>query len=76
MAVSEELLTLGQVARACGVPPHRAKYAIAEYAIAPRQRAGILRLWAPEQVAEVKVALGRIARHHSSVAATAGEGGR
>jgi hypothetical protein len=71
-----ELLTLGQVARACGVAPHRAKYAIAEYGIEPRQRAGILRLWAPEQVAAVKIALGRIARHPSSVAALGGEGGR
>ena len=71
------LLTLGDVARACGVPPHRAKYAIAEYGIEPRQRAGILRLWAPEQVAAVRAALIRISRHHSSApVAAAREGGR
>ena len=68
-----ELLTLGQVARACGVAPHRVKYAVAEYRIEPRQRAGILRLWAPDQLAAVKAALSRIARRSGSLA---GEGGR
>ena len=55
-----DLLTLTDVARACGVRKHRAKYAVDEYDIAPRQRAGVIRLWHRDQLPSIKSALARI----------------
>jgi hypothetical protein len=61
MVETGRLLTLGDVARECGAKPSRVKYALTEYRIEPHQRAGILRLFHPEQIPEIKAALRRIA---------------
>jgi hypothetical protein len=55
------LLTIGDVAAACGVKIHVARYAVAEYRIEPYQRVGIVRVWHPDQLPEIKSALQRIA---------------
>lgn len=57
---TSELLTIRGIARECGVPVHRAKYAAELYDIAPDQRAGIIRLWRAERVQEFKSAIRRI----------------
>lgn len=57
----KQLLTLGDLARETGIPPHRVKYALAAFDIRPVQRAGILRLFSPEQLPHIKSCLGRIA---------------
>lgn len=58
---TETLLTIGDIARECGVQQHIVKYAIASYSIEPRQRAGIIRLWSRDQLDEIKSALKRTA---------------
>jgi hypothetical protein len=60
------LLTLGDVLRECAaefpdVRLHQLKYAIASYRIEERQRAGVLRLWHPDDLPQIKSALRRIA---------------
>lgn len=55
------LLTLGDIARRLNASSHRVKYAIEQYHIAPRMRAGIIRLWLEEDIARVASALARIA---------------
>lgn len=61
-ATDSNLMTLGDVARQFpGVPLHRIKYVIDSHRIAPRRRAGILRMWHPDDVAVIREALQRIA---------------
>jgi hypothetical protein len=55
-----EFLTIRDVASACGVRMHQAKYAVDEYSIEPRQRAGIIRLFHRDQLPTIKSALARI----------------
>lgn len=54
-------LTIRDVAKACGVRTHQAKYAAAEYDIAPRLRVGIIRLWSVEDLPRFRSVLSRIA---------------
>jgi hypothetical protein len=65
---SADLLTLGDISRAFGVRQHVAAYAIREYDIAPRQRAGIIRLWGRDQLSEIKSAILRVAARRGKVA--------
>jgi len=58
----EPVLTIGDIHRR--LPSHRLhqiQYAIREYAIEPRRRVGIVRLWAEADVATIAAALRRIA---------------
>ena len=55
-----DLLTTGQVARQLGVPRARVDYAIDKGGIRERGRAGIFRLFAPEQVPVIAAALATI----------------
>ena len=52
-----DLITLGTVARQLGIPRHRVSYAIERAGIEERGRAGILRLFAPDQLAEIRAAV-------------------
>ena len=52
-----DLITLGTVARQLGIPRHRAAYAIERAGIEERGRAGIVRLFAPDQFAEIRAAV-------------------
>ena len=65
---SPNLLTIRDVARACGVRVHQAKYAVAEYGIEPRQRAGIIRLWSEQDLPHIRSALARISARREEVA--------
>ncbi len=58
---SPQLLTVREVARALGVPIHRATYAIETYDIEPTQRAGIIRLYDPQKLETIRFAVRRIA---------------
>jgi hypothetical protein len=58
---NQRLLTIRDIARECGVKTHRAKYAVDQYEIEPRQRAGIIRLWSTDQLPLIQSALNRIA---------------
>lgn len=59
--MQENLLTLRDVAGRLGVRLHTAKYAVAEYEIAPRQRAGIIRLWSVDDLPTIEAAIRRVA---------------
>lgn len=61
------LLTLAEVARLVGVSQSRVKYAICEYRIEPRQRAGIIRLWHVDDLPKIKSALARIQSRRGGV---------
>ena len=56
----QQLLTVGDIARAIGVPKHRVAYAIDESQIEPAQRAGIIWLFRLEQCPAIESALKRI----------------
>ena len=64
---SPPLLTIGDIARLCRVRLHQAKYAIQEYRIEPRQRAGIIRLWSVEDLPHIQSALNRIAERREEL---------
>ena len=55
-----KLLTLADVARLLNAKPSRIKYAIEQYRIEPRQRAGIIRLWAVDDLPTIRSAMLRI----------------
>lgn len=60
-----ELLTIGDLARRPdfeGFSQQQISYAIQEYRIEPRQRAGIIRLFSESQVATILSALHRITK--------------
>ena len=67
MESTADLLTLRDIARECGVRFHQVKYAISEYGIEPRQRAGIIRLYSRDDIPTVKAALERIAERRRGV---------
>ena len=54
------LLTIGTIARQLGEPPKRVDYAVAKAGIKEVGRAGILRLFSPAQVAEIRAAVASI----------------
>ncbi len=58
---SEPLLTLGDLSRKTGIAPHRVKYALAAFNVQPVQRAGVVRLFSPDQLPHIKSCLQRIA---------------
>ncbi|MDB5322192.1 MAG: hypothetical protein JWN40_3823 [Phycisphaerales bacterium] len=58
---TDDLLTVGAIARETGQPLHRVRYALETYRIEPVQRAGILRLFSREDLPRIKSALMRIA---------------
>lgn len=51
------LLTVGDVARRIGVPRARVDYALDKAGIRERARAGILRLFSPDQIPVIEAAL-------------------
>ena len=55
-----QLLTLGDVARKLGVPRFRVGYAIEKAGIQERSRAGILRMFSPDQLPVIEAALGTV----------------
>ena len=55
-----DLLTVGDVARRLGVPRARVDYALEKAGIQERGRAGILRLFAADQVPVIQAALGTV----------------
>lgn len=54
-------LTVGDICRETGEKTHRVKYAIDTYRIDPIGRAGILRVFSPDQLPQIRSALARIA---------------
>lgn len=54
-------LTLGQLAIYFKISPHRIKYAIDQYRIAPTARVGIIRVWSEDSIPLICSALARIA---------------
>jgi hypothetical protein len=60
MEETRAILTLGDVARRLDKSPHVVDYAIRTYRIEPRQRAGILRLWAEADVPTIAAAMRRV----------------
>lgn len=55
-----ELLTVGDIARRIGVPRARIDYALDKGGIRERGRAGILRLFALDQIPVIEAALGTV----------------
>jgi hypothetical protein len=53
------LLTLPQVAKALEVTPRQADFAIQREGIQAAMRAGNIRLYGPDEVAEIRSAIGR-----------------
>lgn len=53
-------LTVRDVARQLREPTHRVVYALREYRIDPAQRAGIIRLFTPDQLATIAAAVKRV----------------
>ena len=60
-----QMLTVGDIARKYGVPRARVDYALEKGGIRERGRAGILRLFAPEQLPAIEAALGTVRRSRS-----------
>ena len=67
-----DLLTVGDIARRIGESRTRVNYAIDKGGIRERGRAGILRLFASEQIPVIEAALRTVRRQHSRVAAEGG----
>ena len=59
MKEKQATLTLGDVAKRLDKSPHVVDYAIRTYRIEARQRAGILRLWAEEDIPTIAAAVRR-----------------
>ncbi len=55
-----ELLTVGDIARRIGVPRAQVDYALDKGGIRERTRAGILRLFSPDQIPVIKAALATV----------------
>ena len=56
-----KLYTIGDIARAEGIPKCRIEYAIEQYRITETQRGGIIRLYDESKVAAIRSAVARIA---------------
>ena len=63
-----ELMTVGDVARQLGLSQSRVNYAIDKAGIRERGRAGILRLFSPDQVPVIRAALATIREKRSAPA--------
>lgn len=55
-----ELLTVGDIARRIGVPRARVDYALDKAGIRERTRAGIIRLFSPDQLPVIQAALATV----------------
>ena len=55
-----DLLTLGDIARRLGVRRAQLQYAVEKVGIRERGRAGILRLFSPDQIPVIEAALGTV----------------
>lgn len=55
-----DLLTVGAIAKRLEVPRSRVDYAVTKAGIQERGRAGILRLFSPDQLPVIRAALGTI----------------
>ncbi len=62
-----DLLTTGAIARSLGVSRAQLDYAIEKGGIKERGRAGILRLFAPDQIAVIRAALGTVKTYAGSI---------
>lgn len=58
--MTANLMTVGAIAREIGVPRARVDYALEKGGIRERGRAGILRLFAPDQIPVIKAALATV----------------
>ncbi len=67
-----ELMTIGDIARKLGIPRARLEYAVEKAGIQERGRAGILRLFSPDQVPVIEAALATV---RSRTTQTVGRGG-
>lgn len=54
------LKTIGDIAKALGIPKHRVTYAVDKAGVEPVARAGILRLFGDTEVARIQRALEQI----------------
>jgi DNA-binding transcriptional MerR regulator len=61
--VSETLLTIRDLSRELGYRLHQVKHALDIHDIQPHQRAGIVRLYARDQIPEIRRALEATAKH-------------
>jgi hypothetical protein len=59
------LYTIREVSQLIGVPEHRTKYALSQYRVPERQRAGIIRLWADADLPTIRSAVARTAARRS-----------
>lgn len=64
------LMTIGEIARQLGVPRPRLDYALEKAGIRERGRAGILRLFAPEQIPVMEAALKTVRSRETTAGAT------
>jgi hypothetical protein len=58
---TKKLMTVGTIARDEKIPLHRLNYALASSNIEPQQRAGVIRLFSPDQMDEIRAAIKRTA---------------
>jgi hypothetical protein len=66
--MSDELLTLPEIAKRCGVSERRADYAVRVCDVAPTVRVGIIRVYDADGVARIKDALNQIGRKRREAA--------
>jgi hypothetical protein len=66
--MAQSLMTLREVRNLYfpAIPIHRLKYAVAEHGIEPRQRAGTTRLFADDQLGEIRQAMDLVATHRGA----------
>ena len=58
--MTPSLMTVGDIARELEVPRARVDYALEKGGIREKGRAGILRLYSPEQIPVIRAALGTV----------------
>lgn len=61
--VTDELLTIGQIADRLSEPPSRVAYMIAKHRMKPVRRVGIIRLFSEQQVQAIREGLFNIQIH-------------
>ncbi len=61
------LKTLGEIAAELGRPIHQVQYAVRTNRIGETQRAGIIRLYGPDQIGMIRTALHRIAERRGTL---------
>ena len=66
---TQQLRTVGDVARETGIPVHRVRYAVMAYRIDHARRFGTIRVFNPDGVAQIKAALRRMPASRDIMAA-------